>query len=185
MGVYVKQYNNGRYACGPITILNALKFQGRNYDRRHLPKIARLLRVSNDGATNADIDRAIKELKLGRRMRFPSFEGIENQQRQYEKFWRLTKQLYIGNAVVVTVRFYSKARKKWSGHVMLFCGVQIHGNDLRFFIVNGPTADKPHSWWTLKELDAYYQKHRGNHWYFPMWIIPKSKHSGGQLKESK
>lgn len=156
--VYVKQYNNGRHSCGPIAILNALKFQKRKFYRKHLPKIADGLKVTKIGTSTIDFERYLKRMKIGWRMRRPTFRKID-------------KALVNGCGILICVNFIRDGKR--SGHMMFVPGIRFHGEETKWYLTNAPYGE--HRWVEREWLEEYYHKSTDYYWFYPIWIVPPRK----------
>ncbi len=170
MSEYVKQYNNGRYACGPVALLNALRFQGHRAHRRHLPWLAKRLEVCRLGTDYLVLEREGRRLGAMKRLRRASHKLVENQLKE-------------GNGVVVRMQMVGPKRqdrdgRQMHGHVFLISAIWIHRADTYLYVTNVGGRCK---WMTWDDLDKFYNKRYKDHWFACAWTVPQEKKKGVRL----
>lgn len=162
---YVQQRKYGRHSCGPIAVLNALKFQGRNFTRRDLDRIAKVMgvhRCEMGGRSVWAVDRqgirsAAKKFGIFRRM--------------YKHSWkRIEKELWLGNALMIDVGWVKGGYVY--GHVFLITAIKVHGKTRLYFVLN--MLDKP-CWVSRDELVEFHTKKTDQFWIAAVYVIPQDK----------
>lgn len=159
MREYVIQHNNGRYACGPIAVLNALRFQGHRAKRRHLPWIADQLKVEEGGTPVGEFDRTGRRLTGFRRIRNPDWKPVED-------------QLKLGNAVIVETRYWAKSDGVLSSHVYMLAGIWIHRDNVSYYVCN---LNRQCRWLCIEQIKDYYRQIADGYWFQTAWVVPQKR----------
>ncbi len=169
MREYVVQYNNGRYACGPVALLNAMRFQGHRACRRHLPWLANRLEVDVLGTDYTILEREGSKLGALKRLRRASHKLVEN-------------QLKKGNGVVVRIQMVDRKAgnngRRMYGHVFLISAIWIHRDNVSMYITNVGGRNR---WMTWDDLEKFYNKRYKDHWFACAWTVPQQKKKGVRL----
>lgn len=168
MREYVVQYNNGRYSCGPIALLNALRFQGHKARRRHLPWLAdKLKSTAAHGVKYPQFEKVARQMVGMRRINVPG--------------WRKVGQALVnGNAVAIRVFMVNDTDKgpEYSGHFLLLTAIWIHRDITLYYVVN---VGRECRWFTEDELSKRYDKYWDRHYWHKAWIIPQKGKKGLRL----
>lgn len=107
---YVKQKDDS--SCGPIAVINTLKWLGFNISYRWLDDVRDICKWTRDGTSDLDLEKALKYFKVKKKRRIqPSLEDID-------------KHIDSGGAVILSYfNVYSMPGfKKDSGHFALCIG---------------------------------------------------------------
>lgn len=157
-GRYVKQYNNGRFSCGPIAILNALKFQRRrNATRKCLPRIARLLKMRNGICEIQHLNYAVQRMRLGRQMRRCALENI--------------KQALLSGSGIISAIDYDRDGGQFA-HAMFIGAIRVRGRQTTFYVANGHVNGQASGWFEVSEIERHYSRGSGRFWWSSAWIVP-------------
>jgi len=85
---YLNQYD--KYSCAPISVINALKWMGIEYDNIDLPSFQKILNTKTNGTSVNDINRGVKHL------------GISEECVIDPSLKRLNRELEKGNSAIIT-----------------------------------------------------------------------------------
>lgn len=159
---YIVQYNNGRHACGPVLLLNALKHQGHKVGRRHLPWVARRLKSGGHGVYVKDLKRVARQMGAFRRMNQPSVDKIN-------------AALLRGDAVALRIGLDHK-RLGNLGHYMMLSAIWCHRGNISYYVCNIGGRCR---WMEFDEVDKYWRKFAHDWWVSHFWLVPRK---GKRLK---
>jgi hypothetical protein len=156
---YVVQYNNGKYSCGPIALLNALRFQGHKATRRHLPWLARRLKSTGDGVYYPQFERIGRQMGVLKRLYNPSWGRVED-------------QLKSGNAVLIRLIMIQKKQHqtRYHSHFLVLTAIWIHGDDVSYYVANIGGRCK---WTSRANMIKFYDRFYDDHWPSEAWTVPK------------
>lgn len=153
---YAVQYNNGRYSCGPVALLNALRFQGHRVFRRHLPWLARELKSNGHGVHYLQLERVGRAMGALKRIRSPSWDKI-------------LEHLKRGNGVIL-MWIMLDHNNRYLSHVMFISSVMIHGHEVLLYVAN---LDGTSRWISIEGLDDFFGKFGKDAWPEVAWYVPK------------
>lgn len=125
---YSKQYNN--FSCGPVAILNALKWAKRGYSvKKDLKRISKRCNLKNDGSFVRDFHNALKK----------ESKGIFLYKR-YTKFTanKMIEHLLDGGAILLNYRFVYKDEGQEIRHYTFIPGIKRN----RFIAINNTIVGK-------------------------------------------
>ena len=162
---YSKQYNY--FSCGPIALLNALKWAGCNYSLKNdLKRIKKLCKLDNDGVLVSDFHSALKKeskniLKYKRYIKF----SINN----------MISHLNNGGSIILNYRFVFEDYGEEIRHFTLITSIRRN----KFIAINNNIVNNKIkttgtiSYDKMKEMIKSYRKYKLP---FPTaWFLTKDK----------
>jgi len=155
---YCVQHNNGKFSCGPIALLNALRHQGHKAQRRHLPWLARKLKSKGDGVYADDLDRVGRQMGALKRIYRPSVDKIN-------------AELVKGNAVALRLGMKKQTEqgKESFGHFLLLTAIWCHCGNISYYVCNIGRRCK---WMEFGDIDEYYRGFYDDWWVTHFWAVP-------------
>lgn len=89
--MYIKQRDE--FSCGPVAIINALKWAGHDYTYQALPTIRRLCRCKDEGTHSENLTRGLEKLKKRNKLKF-KYNDLE-----YPTLLKIDKHLKKGSLI--------------------------------------------------------------------------------------
>jgi hypothetical protein len=125
----IKYYKQGRgQTCGPLTLLNAMRFMGKPTSLKMMPRLKREMKYDR-GVHTHDFERAARKYGI-RRIQRPSFP-------------RIRQHLLRGHAVIVEIQHERKRKVvgrvvtvTLDGHLFLLAGVGVCDRQWVYHTVN-------------------------------------------------
>lgn len=160
---YVRQRD--RFRCGPVAILNALKWAGSDATARLLPKLSRETKCDPHYPGTWKEDLAVILRKRGKK-----YFSIRQDSRSSLK--KIEECLRDGGSVLLCFLCPgTRDRDGWDGHYSFITGVSNSGSS--FMVVNRVTGERP-GLLRRRSLrnDLLRRKHDGT-WYPTVWYLKK------------
>ncbi len=164
MSRYVRQRD--QFRCGPIAILNALKWAGSDATAELLPRLSRETKCDPHYPGTWKTDLAMTLRKRGKKYFSVRQDG-------HPSMKKIEKCLRRGESVLICFLCPGSRAKygEWGGHYSLIVGVSDSGSS--FMAVNRVTGEKP-GFLRRRSLrnDLCRRKHDGT-WYPTVWYLRK------------
>lgn len=161
---YAVQYSNGRYSCGPIVLLNALRHQGHKVTRKHLPWLAREMNSDRRGVFVGDMERAAREMGAFKRLYLNG--SLEDT--------KIKAKLLDGNGIALRLGMEKHAHKGGGecGHYLFLAAIQVHRLKTSYLVCNIGGCCK---WLSFAEVNRYYNHFYAKWWITHVWTVPLKK----------
>lgn len=114
-----------QYSCGPLAILNILKWAGYDITSKYLPNLRRYCKTDENGTDTKNISKVLERYsKL--KVECVPFITIKNLHNHIEN----------GGAAIIEVSWFDEIKKQTTGHYYIIVGMFKYSNTTSYKVIN-------------------------------------------------